>query len=331
MKITTYIIILLFNASYSICTASVDKEGIEEARFVKLGGIDQWITIRGKDEAAPILLIVHGGPGDAQSPLVPFYYQYEHDFILVQWDQRGAGKTYGKNKEKTPKMTLTQIVEDGIELAIYLKNRFERQGIIILGHSWGSVIATHMIEKRPDLFLAYIGTGQIASWEESVNWQFNFLSVQAEQQNDTVALAQLKSIGILDPQDEIAYFGLSKFLRKYFHHSDLDWLNGLMSEIQQLVSDDQLTDLINGMNLCTSKMLPFQKQVRLSSEFLNFKIPYYVIQGAHDIATPTQPVEGYFKKITAPRKKLIILEDAGHFAIVTHQEEFLSALKILVK
>src|SRR5690349_20261568 len=94
---------------------------IEEAAFIKLGGIEQWVTIRGDNRDAPVLLLLHGGPGDVQSPLIDIYADYEHNFILVQWDQRGAGMTFGKYKEQTPDLTLNQLISDGIELAEYLK------------------------------------------------------------------------------------------------------------------------------------------------------------------------------------------------------------------
>src|SRR5690242_11340779 len=83
---------------------------IEEATFITLGGIEQWITIRGHDDKAPVLLLLHGGPGDVQSPYMDSYAPYERDFVIVQWDQRGAGKTYEKYKEHTPDLTLSQLI-----------------------------------------------------------------------------------------------------------------------------------------------------------------------------------------------------------------------------
>ena len=92
---------------------------ISEAKFVPLGGIQQWITIRGEKANSPLLLILHGGPGDAQSSFTDVYKDYEKKFIVVQWDQRGAGKTFGKYHEQTPDLSIEQLVNDGIELAEY--------------------------------------------------------------------------------------------------------------------------------------------------------------------------------------------------------------------
>ncbi len=101
--------------------SSVAQGRVQEAKFVTIGGIEQWITIRGQQSNLPLLLIIHGGPGDAQSPYTDVYADYEKKFIVVQWDQRGAGKTFGKYREQTPNLTIDQLVRDGIELAQYLK------------------------------------------------------------------------------------------------------------------------------------------------------------------------------------------------------------------
>jgi proline iminopeptidase len=299
---------------------------IEEAAFIKLGEIEQWITIRGDNEEAPVLLLLHGGPGDVQSPLIDTYASFEHDFVIVQWDQRGAGKTYEKYKERTPNLTLNQLINDGIELAEYLKNQFKDNGIIVLGHSFGTAIATGMVEKRPDLFTAYVGTGQIASWAESVQWQFDYLKRKASSTNDKALLAELLKIGEPDPNNTEQYFGFNKHLRKYFCDADGKWLQGLRESAETLPKNE-FDNLTGGMNFSGHVLLPFQKQENLSAKSLNFKVPYYIIQGREDLFTPTAPVIKYFEQIVAPKKEIAIIENAGHFALVTHKQNFIAALR----
>ena len=184
----------LLTACASVHAPATEHRGarVEDARFVTLGGLDQWITIRGEDASKPILLLVHGGPGDVQSPLVSTYAPYERDFVLVQWDQRGAGRTYGRNGADTPDLTLDRVAKDGVELTEYLRARFRGNDIIVLGHSWGTAIATEMVRRRPELFAAYVGTGQIASWSESVDAQFDFLEARAHETGDARMLAELE-------------------------------------------------------------------------------------------------------------------------------------------
>jgi pimeloyl-ACP methyl ester carboxylesterase len=145
---------------YAIATPN----GIDEARYVKVGGIQQWITIRGEDRNNPVLLFLHGGPGDATNPwgYAGFRLWLKH-FTVVQWDQRGAGRTFGKNRDAPPQaITIARMTQDGVELADVLRKQLRKDKIILVGHSWGSILGVHMVKARPDLFYAFVGTGQVA-------------------------------------------------------------------------------------------------------------------------------------------------------------------------
>jgi proline iminopeptidase len=172
---------------------------IEEAAFLTIGGIEQWVTIRGDDDRHPVLLLLHGGPGDVQSPFVSSYAPYEKDFVLVQWDQRGAGRTFAKNGAAG--LTRERLIADGIDLAERLHKRFFGAPLILLGHSWGSIIATGMAQQRPDLFAAYVGTGQAVSWADTVQFQFDFLKRRYLEKGDRARLAALEAIGKPDPKN----------------------------------------------------------------------------------------------------------------------------------
>src|SRR5919204_2228066 len=105
--------------------------GIDQAAFDPLGGIDQWISIRGENRTNPVLLVVHGGPGEAQWPQAEVYKPWEKAFIVVQWDQRGAGHTFGRYGTKTPDVTLDRISKDGVDLAEYLCSELGKKKIIV--------------------------------------------------------------------------------------------------------------------------------------------------------------------------------------------------------
>jgi proline iminopeptidase len=304
-------------------------ERVEEARFVRLGGLDQWITIRGDDDRKPILLLLHGGPGDVQSVLVSTYAPYERDFVLVQWDQRGAGRTYGRHGAATAELTLERLVNDGIELTEHLRARFPGNDIIALGHSWGTAIATEMVRRRPELYAAYVGTGQIASWAESVNAQFDLLAARAREVGDAELVAELDAIGRPDPADAEQYFTFSRSLRQFIGASDAAWLANLEERLRRSpgMTDADMAALVDGMRLSGRALLPAQMRSRLSSRAVRFRVPYYVIQGREDIFTPTPPAAAYFRKVDAPRKRMIVLEGAGHFALVTHAPAFIAALR----
>ncbi len=122
--------------------------------FAPIGGIPQWITIKGDDRANPVILFLHGGPGNAMSPFADAMFAgWEKDFTLVQWDQRGAGRTYTKNGPSVePTMTLERMTDDGIEVAEFLKKHLGKDRIVLEGGSWGSVLGIRMAHARPDLF-----------------------------------------------------------------------------------------------------------------------------------------------------------------------------------
>jgi pimeloyl-ACP methyl ester carboxylesterase len=320
--------ILFFTLFFSQHRVATYK--IREAEFITLGGIEQWITIRGANKSLPLLLILHGGPGDAQSSFTDVYAEYEKKFIVVQWDQRGAGKTFGKYHEQTPNLTIEQLVNDGIELAEYLKKRFKRNDLIVLGHSLGTAIATSMVIKRPDLFKTYVGTGQIASWAESVQWLFEFMKSKAVESDDSLLLDELNKIGIPDPKNADQFFHFTRTRRKYLDAADASWFDTLRRKVTMLPKPE-FDNLEGGSLFSSNVLLPYQLEERLSTNALNFKIPYLVIQGNDDLFTPTDPVRSYFAKIVAPRKKLVIIENAGHFALVTNKQRFIDEIEKFMK
>jgi pimeloyl-ACP methyl ester carboxylesterase len=143
--------------------AITSPKGIDEAQYVTIGGIEQWVTIRGWDRGNPVLLFLHGGPGDVTSPWTfALFAPWEKQFTVVQWDQRGAGRTLRKTVSVAPTMTVDRMVQDGIELSEYLHKHLGKDKVVIVCHSFGTILGLGMARARPDLFYAYVGTGQVA-------------------------------------------------------------------------------------------------------------------------------------------------------------------------
>src|SRR5260221_5609476 len=130
--------------------------GIEETMFVQLGGVEQWIQSRGDARNNPVLLFIHGGPGSSESPLSSLFRPWEKHFTVVMWDQRDAGKTFSRNGA-VREMSLPRVAQDGIELAEFLGRHLHKKRIVVLGHSWGTMVGVRMVHDRPDLFSAYVG------------------------------------------------------------------------------------------------------------------------------------------------------------------------------
>ena len=176
---------------------------IMEERFIRINGIEQWVTIKG-DRTKPVILFLHGGPG---SPLSPYadaiYSKWEKDFILVQWDQRGAGKTFGRNAPaelspdylKSNPLTIEQMTTDGIELAKYLIKYLGKQKIILFGTSWGSVLGVKMTIKDPGLIYAYVGHSQVVNPSASLIYGYQKVYAMVQSTKDQESLDVLNSMG----------------------------------------------------------------------------------------------------------------------------------------
>jgi len=149
---------------------------------IRLGGIDQWISIRGSNKRKPLLLFLHGGPGAPVTPLAhKFCPELANLFVVVNWEQRGAGKSFSR-KIPVESMTVKQFVSDTAELSKMLLKRFDRKKLFLLGASWGSFLGVSTILKHPDLYYAYIGIGQVVYQTEGEKISYDFVMRKAKKE-----------------------------------------------------------------------------------------------------------------------------------------------------
>ena len=301
---------------------------IDRSDFVPIGGIDQWISIRGEDSANPVLLVVHGGPGETQWPRIENYKPWEKSFTVVQWDQRGTGHTFGRYGKDTPDVTLNRIAKDGVELTHYLCQKLQKKKIIVLGHSWGTLVAITMVQMEPDLFAAYVGTGQASSWKAQVNFQFDLLLDKARRDGDDAKLKELQAIGRPDPTTAKGSFGFKKGFNNAMAPADNEWIKSLRAEFPQLKERDpkEAQNYGDGMEFSGEKVLPDQIASDLPATATDIKTAFFVIQGKDDVVTPTSLATDYFNRVKAPVKELVLIPDAGHFAFMTAPDKFLAVL-----
>jgi predicted alpha/beta-fold hydrolase len=147
----------------------VSPNGVEELLPVQINGATQWLSIRGSDRRNPILLYLHGGPGSTTMPEdYTFQTRWEDYFTVVQWDQRGAGKTYASNDPKAlaSTMTIEEVTSDAEEVVRYLQKRYDKRRMFLRGHSWGSVLGVALAQRHPEWFYAYLGVGQMVNMQK---------------------------------------------------------------------------------------------------------------------------------------------------------------------
>ena len=325
MKSITFIKFLLFLLSPVI----TKSQPIEENKFVNIGGIEQWITIQGDDSSKPVILFIHGGPGSTMSQFGnAIYDQWEKDFILVNWDQRGAGKTFGRNvpEELTEDywienpLTVEQMTSDGIEVAEYLIKHLGKQKIIIIGTSWGSVLSVNMIQKRPDLFYAYVGHSQLVNPSEDSVSSYHKAYKMAKEANDQESIDKLEQLGP-PPYDSAKSVGqLNRVVKKYERENSIpapeSWWK-LLPEYDNEIDGQHRYDgddysFINYAGHKKMGIKAMSDGINFMNDALEFKIPVYLIHGAGDIMTTKETAKKYFDKIKAPKKEFFLLEDAAH-------------------
>jgi pimeloyl-ACP methyl ester carboxylesterase len=164
--------------------------------YVPIVGIDQWVQIGYSRPGFPILLYLHGGPSGTSVPAAAAWKPWEEHFTVVHWDQRGAGRTFGKNGEAGfGRLTVDRMVEDGIEVAEFLIELLQQPKILLVSDSWGSALAVFMLKRRPELFSAFVGTGQLVNMRRTEECNYRRQLQQAERCSDQDTLQALRTIG----------------------------------------------------------------------------------------------------------------------------------------
>jgi pimeloyl-ACP methyl ester carboxylesterase len=317
---------ILAALSFLLLPIVASGAGIDRTSFVPIGGIDQWISIKGEDRSNPVLLVVHGGPGESQWPQADKYLPWEKAFTVVLWDQRGAGHTYGRYGAKTPDFSLDRIAKDGIEVTEYLCHTLGKKKIIVLGHSWGSTVAISMVKLRPDLFAAYVGTGQAESWNSTMHMRYDMALAKARQDGDAAAIKQLETAGRPDPNDAKQAFSVN--IWPAMAPSDKAWIQSLRAQLPALQAKypKDMQDYQDGFQFSIDHALPDQMKLDLPKTAATIDTAFFIIQGKDDIMAPTPAAVDYFNLVKAPKKELVLIPDAGHFAFMTAPDAFLAAL-----
>jgi pimeloyl-ACP methyl ester carboxylesterase len=307
--------------------------GIDEASFVRIGGQDQWITVRGQDRAKPVLLILHGGPGDAESLNILRFAYLEKDFIVAQWDQPGAGHTYGRAKGGIdPSLTIDAVAADGLEVAEYLRHHLNKPKLVLLGHSWGSVLGVKMAKARPDLFYAYVGTGQVVDNQKGDVLVYSQLLAAARARGNRQAVEELVRSG-MPPFSDYRQFLMVRKWAMAFESDGPSRMDELAAPL--LEPRARLIDAWNWMAGFMASQAhffhgrmdgPFMK-VDLTTLGPDFAVPMFVFQGEEDNFTPASIAAAYIQWIHAPRKAFVPIKGAGHMAVTAHPSEFLGLLR----
>lgn len=305
--------------------------GIDQGMYVQIGGLRQWLQIRGEDRNNPILLVVHGGPALS---MIPFTYrsmrQWEKYYTIVSWDQRGAGRTYMLNGGADETATgMDQIIDDGIQVAQFTRGLLHKDKIIVLGESFGSAVSLEMVRRRPDLFYAFVGTGQIVDMPRGERLAYEMLLREVRVAHDEKAAAQLVALG------PPPYTNPSRLLREQRIEADYPGEpEGPMGRDFIYAPGYSLREsfeLLAGATQHRARLVAEAMHYKAASGGTQFEVPVFFIQGAQDMAAPVQLAAQYMNAISAPRKALVLIPGGGHNAFILHSQRFLDELNARVR
>jgi pimeloyl-ACP methyl ester carboxylesterase len=308
---------------------------IVEERFVRIGGIDQWISIRGENRNNPVLLLIHGGPGSCYTIFTPHLRPWEKYFTIVQWDQRGAGRTLTRMGSRPGgKISMGQLTRDAIEVAEYLRVHLHKDRILLLASSIGSAFGLQVALSRPDMFYAYIGTDQ------------NVGMVFGRQEAHRQLLDRLRTHGMVKGLRVVERIGANATnwtprdfttIAQWTMKSDPSGFRRTMKLLKDAVwfaPGWTLRDIrifVKGMHLSMEQLLPEIVRYDAWAQGTRFDLPVFFFQGEHDVLTLTAHAQAYFADIDAPVKRMELISGAGHFAMFLRPEMFLEKLLVYVR
>ena len=313
--------------------------GVQDSFAAELGGTKQWVTVRGSDRDNPLLLYIHGGPAAPETPVAwAFQRPWEDFFTVVQWDQRAAGKSYRLNSpaKVAPTLSVDRYVDDAIELILLLRKKYEKQKIILVGHSWGTIIGLSVAMKRPHLLHAYVGVGSVINFRENERAGFEWTLAQAIEDGNEVAVKELEAIepypgsGDFDPEKtgverkwSIHYGALSAYRdnAEYYFHAPRLSPEYTPRDIEAWGAGSALTIKTLFPKLAT---VSFDDVHRLET-------PIFLFVGRHDYTTPSSLAVEWLAQLRAPKKGVVWFENSAHLVPIEQPGRMLWALLTRVR
>ncbi|MDD7968420.1 alpha/beta fold hydrolase [Actinomycetospora lemnae] len=308
---------------------------VAELATVRLGGHDQTVMIRGRDANAPVVLYLAGGPGQSDLGYARAYMtELEDDVVVAVWDQRGTGTSYAA-LDPTSTWTLDRAVEDTAELATYLRDRFGQQKVYLVGNSWGSTLGVLAVQRHPELFAAYVGTGQMASQLEADRIIYGQVLDLAARTGDVALTERMRAAGpppyrdvyvnamLIDYYDAIGPYPRTE----YFRTQGPPGIDGTgADEYGPLDKVNKLKAMID----MGSVMYPQLQGIDFRTQVPRLEVPVYVVAGAHELTARSGPARQWFDRLDAPVKQWITFERSGHVPQFEEFERFRQVLRDVV-
>lgn len=315
---------LLFLSGCYARTAEIDSpDSVAELLAVRIGEMDQWILMRGNDISNPVLLWLHGGPGATQMPIHhSFTKDLEEEYIVVHWDQRGAGKSNHRGfSEET--MTLDRFIADTHELTHYLKDRFGKDKIFLLGHSWGTQPGILATLRYPEDYHAFISVGQVVHAGRGNQLSYDWLQDQVQQHGSRRQRRSFKQLGPPPFLDHNRYVAFAKMKEQFGGGMDA----GMSRLVRIALASKEYTfgdyiKWLRGAYRGSGPMWVETRDFNVFEEVPSLELPVWFIIGDNDFNTPSRLVEEYYAFLDTPEKQLIVMEGMGHTPFIGDPARF---------
>ena len=305
---------------------------IAEVNYLRLGGVEQWVMMRGESLTNPPLILLHGGPGMSE---MRFFRQFnaplEKSFTVVNWDQRGAGKSFDREIPRSS-MTVEQFIADLDELVDAVCKRVGQGKVAIFGHSWGSALGILYAARFPERVSAYVGSGQIGDWAASEASSYAFVLAEAHRLRDRKALKKLRAIGppphtadrLWTERACLQHFDGQLGLRALWNMGRI-----VLGPPESSIFD--LPNLLRGFRFSLDAMWADVSKLNLLELAPAFQTPIFFFLGRRDHWVPPETSVAYLDALTAPAKKLVWFEESGHEPFVDEPAKFNAAMEDLVR
>ena len=334
------ILVVIVARLITYCTNHIsEKTGIDEGIYVPLGGQEQYLLIRGENKENPVIIWLHGGPSGSDTfANYAFTKHLEDEYTVVGWDQRGCGRTYYRNKKADPNnetATFDQAQQDLDELVDYVCNRFGKKQVILMGHSYGTMLGSKYALTHPEKVAAYIGVGQVVSFESEIYCYQDALEKAKAKGDDTRELEAAYKTYLEDSslmnmlalrsktspyhQQEIntntIWLGIAS---PYMGFDDMRWFLKQMGNVEDYLElNRQLYDYV------------MEADVR--DYGTEYQVPVGFITGSCDWTTPVKYAQDYYDAISAPQKQFHLMTGCGHAPHYDLPEEFGATVKAMLK
>lgn len=308
------------------------RGSIAEAAYLRLGGVDQWVMIRGERRTNPALVLLHGGPGLSETHFFRrFNAALEKSFTVVYWDQRGAGKSFDRAIPKSS-MTVEQFIADLDELVDAVRARLGQEKVVLFGHSWGTALGALYAARFPEKVAVYVGCEQIGDWVAAESVSYAFAVAEARRRADADAVAELRAIGappysaksVLTERTWLQRFSGEMSPRAIWHTTRMflgcpEW--SLLDVIK----------VVRGFLFTLDAMWAEASTLNIASLVPALRMPVFFFVGRRDAWVPPETSVAYFEALAAPSKQLVWFEASGHEPFVDEPEKFNRAMIDIVR